>query len=399
MNFEFSNIKIENENSRSFVGITFNDSQIIVHKPYAFEISTNNKNDFIDDIRILLLSIQKACTQKEILNNVNSFGENQGYFPILSFIWILDFYKKNNRPVVFERHYSSISSGKINWKRSIQGSMSIINNNVYYNDLVYESKRTVNNLFIEVYYFCIYQAISKYGCWALGMSVKSLPNYSYKFNKLVKSNYLNCIERESRNTFNDDFRLLLDHMKNIVNCTIGDNGSVSTFGITTFNKVFEDAIDYVYNNINHNEDFYPTAKYNFGGKEMSKLVPDTIHIANNKAYIIDAKCYSPGSLPDTSSIHKQITYAENLEFKHKNLSKKYLSYSKNHIYNSFIFPGSLQENQLFEFVGIATSSWKDCSKAYETIRCIKIDLKKILYTYVFSNKNLYNWLPEFYKLF
>ena len=87
-------------------------------------------------------------------------------------------------------------------------------------------------------------------------------------------------------------------------------------------------------------------------------------------------------LPNSSSISKQITYAEyiseNKKFKEKLNNKN--------IYNAFLMPYS-KENSLFKVddkeknylnIGKALSEWKSNEKIYENIQGILVDIKDLM---------------------
>ena len=100
---------------------------------------------------------------------------------------------------------------------------------------------------------------------------------------------------------------------------------------------------------------------------------------NNNCYIIDAKYYqygynlNPQSLPETTSIQKQITYAEEIEKNFKGKTDTII----NNIYNIFILPYS--SNAYLDYIGYAFSSWNDLEeKTYHKIYTFLVDLRSLV---------------------
>ncbi|MCQ2795788.1 MAG: LlaJI family restriction endonuclease [Bacilli bacterium] len=394
-------IKIIHKPAKNFVGIDFEkNGQILLSVPNDYVMSNDDPN-FFADIKYFLKALHKARTRRSELRKIEGVeGEFINDFPLSSMVWILGHYKTYGRPLTYEKRYSVNTSGRINWKRTLHGETFIIGNDVYFKNAIYENKCISNSLIIDAYYYCVYEAVSKVGIWLEGMNPKSVPWEKKIITPYLKSKYLNCIKKELDSTFNDDNRLLLTHMKNIVCETIGKDGVISSFGVSSFDVVFESIVDSILGNVVNKTIYEPSASYLIGGKASplkNKLIPDTIHIANNKVYVIDSKCYAKGSLPEISSIQKQITYAENIDFNHDRLSAPPFLYDRDEIYNCFIFPASLPKDQLFSYYGDATSSWKSSQKKYETIKCFYIDLKKAVREY--NCPKSFDWLKKFYSLF
>ena len=119
------------------------------------------------------------------------------------------------------------------------------------------------------------------------------------------------------------------------------------------------------------------------------MEPDTIMIRDNNVYVLDGKYYKYGytrsnsDLPNTSSIHKQITYGEYID------SNPSFSFKK--IYNAFILPGDIQKQKTMSkkqmyYIGYAVSDWKKGDKPYERIAGIVIDTKFLMYEYLSKDK-------------
>lgn len=116
---------------------------------------------------------------------------------------------------------------------------------------------------------------------------------------------------------------------------MSENQDEFVYGVDKFHYVFERMIDHIFGTEKNLKEFkriLSTAnwfikKYNdsdeFEKVKSSDLMPDTVLIDKNIAYILDSKYYRYGytadyiDLPETTSIQKQITYAEYLEKNNK----------------------------------------------------------------------------------
>ena len=117
----------------------------------------------------------------------------------------------------------------------------------------------------------------------------------------------------------------------------------------------------------------------------SPLEPDSIMPYKGNIYILDAKYYkygitkNVGDLPDTSSIHKQITYGEYI-----NQRKELHTGPDMKIYNAFILPYATKKDDGIDYIGElgyigeAVSDWKKNTETYEHVEGIMLDTKMLM---------------------
>ena len=106
------------------------------------------------------------------------------------------------------------------------------------------------------------------------------------------------------------------------------------YGTNNFHHVWEQLVDFVYGE-KDKEKFYPkvywrlngsSKAFEFDSEKRSSLRPDTIMITNRgnqnqKIFVLDSKYYrygatkNPNHLPDSSSVVKQLAYAEYIVFR------------------------------------------------------------------------------------
>ena len=115
---------------------------------------------------------------------------------------------------------------------------------------------------------------------------------------------------------------------------------------------------------------------------------EVLNELDDMIFIIDAKYYkygvtnNPMHLPGSSSVQKQITYAEYVE--------NNFDIDKDSIYNAFLLPfakGASDDN--FKFVSVATADWKEYSNNtpnYNYVLGILIDTKYLIENYTRQSK-------------
>ncbi len=229
-------------------------------------------------------------------------------------------------------------------------------------------------------------------------------------------------------TFNDRKLRLFNAMQTIVEFLHGNsvNGTLSEYcyGITSFAPVWEKMLDRIFGNLRSGETkelYNPHCGWNIGGKERNAddqkfaMRPDTIMWQGDNIFIVDAKFYTGNSLPSSSSISKQMVYAQFVEQKFRDeISQDGVTYQDcasigNKIFNVFLLPyryecneGSLNEicetkrcernepeilNQIpfdpykMHFLGTASCDWMDNSKPYHKIVGIQLDVKSVMRNY------------------
>ena len=175
-------------------------------------------------------------------------------------------------------------------------------------------------------------------------------------------------------------------MIEIVNC-VEEQADLKDFqfGVTRFEYVWENLIDYVFGESNK-DIYFPHAKWHIiaGDRtESSALEPDTVMKHDGKFYILDAKYYKFGitglsaHLPATSSIQKQITYGDYIAARHFAESGD--------IYNAFVMPYAAREgDEPLKFVSMGTADWIEYSpetENYKFVLGILLDTKHIMQSY------------------
>lgn len=384
-----------NKDDDCFVGIKIDSNGPRVCFPLGYHLSNSNK-ELRNEINNLIRILYEFTSQKEKLIDVNNSQLSESVkFPINSYLTVLNYYFNHggNYYLETENIYKIGAKGKINWGRTIKKQIALVQstndkkNLIYSNFIIKNTKVNDNNLIAKINRYCVYESFVKLG-WLFSSYLPIKPSYNLN----IKHSIIILNDKLS-NTFKDEDRTLFIAMKNILSF-IDNNSNNKTiyFGTYTFETVWEKMIDYMFG-IKNKNDFFPKTKWLLkkdGKKYFRPLQPDSIMIYKNKYYVLDSKYYKYGvtgnyyDLPNSSSINKQITYAQYI--------KKQNKLDDDAIYNAFIMPFD-NENNPFDIksitgnIGEAIAEWTNIEFKYERIQGILIDTKFVMNNYLNGEKS------------
>ena len=259
------------------------------------------------------------------------------------------------------------SKGKINWKKTINYKQPFLNNKIIYANIF----RKHTNYFIEGQV----QEIQK---WCLSYISKIVGIFfSFKYPN-VKLNYgkkqmISILENALSQTNQDEqletLKLLKDFIKQVNFLEVEENHT----GIKSsrFEYVWQDLIDTI--GIEDKYKYLPQAQYyNLEGKpfnySVKPLLPDTIvESQNGKIYVLDAKYYRIGHLPDQYNIFKQVRYGEYVN----------IVSGRKDIINAFVLPANLGPNNVV-VKGYAKLEKSNSNNDYEKILVCYVDTKSLI---------------------
>ena len=334
------------------------------------------KQDMLNILRI----IDRYKEQKKVFDSY----EEEKKFPFDAYLWIIKDYIENWYYIENEPEYTKIWNWKIDWKKTIKNNkICVWLKNIVYSELI-NKRITYNsdNIITQIHKFCVKEALDKMG-WYFGLSRQ----IEKSFVMMDRLTMIQVLQSEFIKTFIDSKKRLLLNMIRLLEGLDNNFKNSTRFDIST--KDFEDVFEQLLREQFWNEDetkFNPTAQYyllqdNWAYlKQMAgELLPDVIMKDDNDIYVIDAKYYSYWydseiwSLPATSSIHKQVTYAEDIDHQWK--------YDK--IYNLFILPYNWEE--FLKYTWYATTSWKNNDKSYEKVHVVLVDMRNLINWFNKSN--------------
>lgn len=370
-----------------FIGVCFEQDTPSICFPYGYRINQSNENEIENEIEcrkdILNLLTILSTYQKEDDNiGVNQI-ENQPLqkFPLHAYMVIIQDFLRHGYYTVRETQYTSATSGKVHWKRTIAKEKPVVQSNgIAY--LKMQVKKHYNNhehLITEIHRHCVYESFIKMG-WYYGLTLPAKPTSIF-----VKPSFIATIREQLYKTNKDNEKLLFQNMLYVLEHTDGKNhlSQKFRFGTNKFEKVWEKLVDRTFGRISDQEKkkYFPKAQWKLADKIVptNELYPDTIMLHDKKLYVIDAKYYRYGitndtnHLPEMSSIGKQVIYAQYIA------GNKEIDVSPNQIRNIFMLPtnkGNHQDN--YHCIGYAQMDWSEIEQEYSKIYTILADTKHLM---------------------
>lgn len=396
-----------NEDDNAFVGIRISNEQIVFHYPESYNLlgfdKVNNKitdmkvfrKDVIDILNTIRLAKSHSIKLSENRNEISSIKS----FAFLSYLWIIRDYLENGFYRNREKIYRTNAKGKVNWKKTFATQPIISNGNVIYSNLVVEVVNDCDSTITAAHRYCVFDSIRKSG-WLFGLHEKAF--YVPKLTNSLLKKYINAIKVELKRTFDDMKQARLQHMlKVLLGVEESKDNSTIVYGVDKYHYIYERMIDAVFGNVIDISKFNPNAHWYLKKPncdrlekiEASSLRPDTIRLEDNEqvAYVLDAKYYRYGTtgkvddLPATTSIEKQITYAEHIK---TNFNSKIAK-----IHNVFVLPYSKYHNKFglngnLEYIGYSKANWKDSTLdngCDNIVHAFLIDTKHLISTWSQGN--------------
>jgi len=355
------------------IGLQIKDDEPVFLFPCKYPNPWNDdvrKQDMLNILRI----VDRYKSQKKVLD---SFEEKRN-FPFDAYLRIIKDYIENWYYVENETTYTKDWNWKIDWKRTIKNNKIYVwLENIIYSELI-KKRITYNseNIITRIHKFCVNEALDKMG-WYFWIG-KTQTEDTLPF--MERTSMIQVLYSEFSKTFVDSKKRLLLNMIRMLEWLDNNFRNTTRFDIST--KDFEDVFEQLLRKQFWTEDesnFNPTAQYyllrwdwSYSRQTAWALIPDVIMRDENDIYVIDAKYYSYWfdneiwSLPATSSIHKQVTYAEDIDH-----LKKY-----DVIYNLFILPYNWKD--FLKYVWYATTSWKSNDKTYEKVHVVLVDMRTLI---------------------
>lgn len=375
-------INADNSDGNKFIGIRGEKNTINVYLPECFSIDENKSSldEQIDDVN----SIIKCIKLSKIINadgDANNSNEKKGTsVPIVSYMWIIEDYKKNGLLVNREIIKTNSIKGKIDWKQTLQQTPIVSKGNIIFANFISKYKTNTDHILIEIYKYCLKVSLDRIG-WLYKMNSNFIKIQSV--NESRNKFFVSIVRNEISKTFDDLKRKRLEHLYLIL-LNVKDSKNISNFeyGTYSFHIVFEKMVDSLFNGIEDTSEYNPKGEWeleNKGKFDSTSLRPDTVLLDKDSIFIIDSKYYRYGAtgdikngLPETQSIQKQITYAK---YTYENIA------GKKEIYNAFLLPyDKKKDNDVgnMRHIGFARSKWETKGRSYEKIHTFLIDLRFII---------------------
>lgn len=374
------NIKTEyivNNSGNDYVGINLTENRINIHLPIGYRITENEI-----DTDILKKEIRKLF-ELLALKSTNGYEtiKESGNFNLICAVRVLTDYIKYGLYQENEKETKNNIKGKINWHKTLHEKQLYINNkfifnNIYYNKINYNAEKEIQN--IQKYCLNIISKIlGKY--WNIYFYEEIKEKYNkYEMIKILK-NEIRKINQDKK----------LEILKNLLNFINDSNFKLTnksniSFKYKEFEYIWQNLIDIQGIKGNEKKRYQPKAKYYEFNLEECKdrrvrpSLPDTIIIDDNEkvVFILDAKYYAEGNIPNEYDIFKQTRYGEYVRSKVRESERK--NYK---IINSFVLPKNLNDDIIKiedKFAFCEKNNLNNEINDYEIILISYIDTRKLI---------------------
>lgn len=378
----------------SFVGLKYENDSFGVFFPIGYTVADSDK-DVRSDILNLISVLSSFSDKKESYLFQKNTRLDTGVFPIHAYISVITYFLNNGYYRETKSVYKNGKSGRINWNRTIKTKRPMISSDdpVYIDFVVKSSPIKNNELITLINKYCVWEAFRKVG-FLFSSYVPEKPELPFN-----ASLFLSVLQNKREQTFDDKYLSLFKDMYEMI-MYLGSSNDKKEFyyGTNSFEYVWQNLINTVYGEDDKiKESYFPHTQWHIqNGTEInSPLMPDTIMICDEQAFILDAKYYKYGvlghlsesdstGLPGTDSISKQIIYAEYVE--------AVKDFEAQNIYNVFLLPGHTSKGNPLYF-GYADADWHSLKqpaiqthKPYLHVEGIILDTKTIMRNHSAKNQ-------------
>lgn len=382
----------ENGDGDRFVGIKADSNNAMVYFPMGYKVP-DDEDSIREDILQLIAVMAEFTEKKDRVLHMPKFATPQSVdFPVNAYISIIrgfldtkSYYKEKESTRKYSDH------GRIDWAASLRKGTSLYqeDGSPFFNKFVTRgSTPNDKNLITSIHRYCVYEAFTKLG-WLFTPHLPEDPHIP-----LEKERFLHKLKQKLAATHNDKDKLLFKSMKAMIEFL--DDPTTDRqfyFGTDRFEYVWERLIDEAFGE-KDKEKYFPhtswTLRYAAKNKKgNAALEPDSIMLYKDKIYVLDAKYYrygvtaQPAHLPESTSINKQITYAEYI-YNNAQIKAKYGDDVP--VFNAFIMPYNKENNSFnsadyFLNIGEAVSDWKFNDHKYERVQGILVDIRFLMHNY------------------
>lgn len=380
----------ENGDGDRFVGVKVDGDEQRVFFPMGYRLPVE-EDDIRNDILQLIDIISVFNESKDKVLSMQKFETPHSVnFPVNAYMNIIREYLENDCYYTEKEPVRKKSDrGRIDWPTSLKKNVAFYQEDgtPFFNDYtVTQSATNENNLITQIHKFCVYEAFLTLG-WLFTPHLPPDPHIPRDIPRFIQ-----LLNNKIASTFNTDDKKLFADMKGMLEYLDAEHDDKQYyFGTDRFEYVWEKLIDEIFG-VAEKEDFFPRTNWTLkftADKRNHALEPDSIMMHNNKIFVLDSKYYrygvtgKPKHLPESTSINKQITYAEYIKGNDELKAK----YGDIPIFNAFIMPFNKEYNpfdlndQYFLNVGEATSEWKHDTYLYEKVQGIVVDIRFIMRNY------------------
>lgn len=396
---EFLNLKLrchinKNGDGDRFVGIKADSDNAMVYFPMGYQLS-QTEDDIRQDIMQLIAVLSEFADAKDKVLQMQRFEAPQSVnFPINAYMNIIRYYlDQNSYYTEKDPIRKNGDRGRIDWQASLRRNVAFFQEDgtpFFSGYTIKGLTPNEKNLITQIHKYCVYVSFKQLG-WLFTPHLPPDPHIEKNHEM-----FLYTLRKKLAITHNDKDKMLFQSMISMIEYLDEQtNDKQFYFGTDRFEYIWEKLVDQVFG-IKNKEEYFPRTQWSlrFADQRLnSALEPDSIMIWNDRLYVLDSKYYrygvtgNPAHLPESSSINKQITYAEYIASQER---------FKTHygdpvpVFNAFIMPYNKSDNQFqthdfFASIGEATSTWKTNNIPYERVQGIMVDTRFLLHNYYGSH--------------
>lgn len=371
----------------SFVGLKIRGEQIHLYYPETYRPEVGAPA-FRQNVIDLLRTVSIAKSAAKGAERVGQAADAAGDPAFASCLWVIRDHLANGFYEKREKVYWADRRGRVDWKRTMQATPMVLGDHFIYPHLITEGRASCEHILAALHRYCVKKSIDLIG-WLFGLSSARIA--AEPMTPGLKRRYMAALQQERAATFDDEKRLRLYHLQNILQgLDTGKDDGELVWGVDSYHYVFERMVDSLFGNVKDLRRFAPRAVWRLlknGYRETpgTALRPDTVLLRGQDAFVLDAKFYRFGytgeesDLPGTTSVQKQITYGDFI--------KKNAPVPVENIYNAFILPydrtrGPFASAAALQYIGFAGATWRGDREKHERVHAFLIDL-----TYLIKNWN------------
>ena len=375
---------------KSFVGIRYEENfkHPSIYLPYGFpDVKNMSETELRSAIFTLIRTLMKNHKTSPFEEPIEQHDGLNNDFPFESYRFIIQDYLNRGYIKESQRYESMHGSGRNHWQKTINKKPPLWTQQgaIHLNPIKIKTTQS-HQILKEIQEYCLNSSYLALG-WLYGK--KTHPNYR-RWNNTKTSQARNYLQQKKSIVFDERISMLLNHMGIVLgiqsNISRSERKIHLTGAVNTIDRVWEYMVESVFGTGKHT-DYQPVAKWKYSeesNKNPSPTKPlelDSIRWDNDSdgkkiCTVIDAKYYPEGSLPSTSDINKQITYAEWVNKQDEEKGKH------DEVQNVFILPGDLKNN-IAKYEGYATMDiLEDTKIPYHRVYAIRVDTLKLMKCYL-----------------
>ncbi len=249
------------------------------------------------------------------LINSNIGEDESSYLDVI--LSIINFHKKNKNIIVFfEKNHQSKKHTKVNWSKTVQNNLPIINlsNIPIYLQARVKSKMVDVEESLLVMYYSVLNNLKKEYNFNIKIDIHHKIYEGKNYIKLIKK-APKILKKIKYKYFSDTLikiYRLMDIYFTIVNTTRVTNKKEEFIVVDNYHLIFEDMVDKLFSD--ELPEQATKLKKQLDGKIVDHLFEYDSLIDSDESifYIGDSKYYKIGNHIETKSVYKQFTYAKNV---------------------------------------------------------------------------------------